>query len=426
MEHLPPSEDVSIAQRQHDIKRMQRNATLLLVAVTLIFLATFAIQSAFFPQGAPWPLLLLRAFADAAMIGGIADWFAVVALFRHPLGLPIPHTAIIPRKHARIAATIGKFVADNLLASTALAQRLEELNPAKRLATWLQHEQTIALIANRTARFLPPTLETIGENRLRNSVGTALRKGIDTAITPHRLSSILSFATSQRYHQSLLDMALRATHDFINQHQDYIRARVSERCGEWVPLWVENKLANSVIDGIDGALNELANPNHPQRTEIDAKLHLYIQQMGASPEFQEQLAAMKLQLLDDPAIESYLVQAWDDVYAQLSQGSDYLESLIAQLLTDLAYRLNTDPMLQQSLNSWLRHTLEKVLLPQREFIGSLITDLINRWRTQSLVDRLENHVGQDLQYIRINGTLVGGLAGTLIQALLLALTGFSL
>ncbi len=416
----PPAADDNVQERIRGLRRMRMVATGLLLGVTLLFAATYGFEEIFFTDHLPLGLGLLRAFAEAAMVGAIADWFAVVALFRHPFGIPIPHTAVIPRKHARIAAAIGRFVAENLLASSAMAQRLEELDPSGRLAAWLDDPQTATMIAHRIATALPPVLETIGEDRLRGTIGTALRRGIDMIITPSRMAGVLSFAASQNYHHSLLNVALDAVQDFVGRHESYIRAKVADRCGEWMPVWVENRLADSVITGIDEALAELRKPDHPQRQEIDQSLYLFIAQMAESPEFILRLDDIKGQIMDDPAIETYLSQIWTSLYAHLAGETATLETIVLQTLQDMSHRLKTDRRLRHSFNRWLRDALERLIVPRRDFIGALIADLIMRWRTETLVDRLESHVGQDLQYIRINGTIVGGTAGVLIHLIVAA------
>ena len=413
---LAPASDDDLIIRMAGIRRMQWLATGLLVVVALVFWFTFYINPIFPDFPASW-VLVLRAFAEAAMVGAIADWFAVVALFRHPFGIPIPHTAVIPRKHARIAAGIGRFVAQNLLASTAMAQRLEELDPAGKAARWLAQPKTSALIARRMAETLPPILDSIGQDRLRGAIGGALRKGLDVIITPARMAGILSFAANQNYHQSLLDVALDSVRDFVARHESFIRGKVSERCGEWMPVWVENRLADGVIDGIADALSELRKQDHPQRREIDASVHDFIQKMSCSTEFEQRLETIKSQILDDPAIESYLQQTWGGLYATLADDSATLEDIILQTVDGLSQRLESDGHLRNSVNHWLRDAMERLVIPKRDAIGALIADLIMRWRTEALVDRLESHVGQDLQYIRINGTIVGGLAGVAIHVL---------
>ena len=416
-----PTAEQDLRVRLAGIRKMRLVATGLLAVATLVFAGTFAVGAAF-PAVDPFWLGAVRAFAEAAMVGAIADWFAVVALFRHPLGIPIPHTAIIPHKHARIAAAIGRFVAENLLASAAMAQRLEELDPSGRMAHWLEQPDTAWLIAKKAGDILPPILEAIGEDRLRRTIGVALRSGIDMVITPSRMSGILSFAASQNYHQSLLDLALDAVGDFVARHEGYIRAKVSERCGDWVPLWVETRLADSVINGISESLGELRKQDHPQRKEINDSFYAFIAEMADSPEFVIRLDDIKAQIMDDPAIEGYLEQTWQGLYSHFAAESSALEAVVLQGVQSLSLRLKTDQELRASVNRWLRETAERLLIPRREFIGTLIADLIMRWRTESLVDRLESHVGQDLQYIRINGTIVGGAAGTVIYLISTALT----
>jgi uncharacterized membrane-anchored protein YjiN (DUF445 family) len=401
----PPPPDDSLPSRLRDIRRMRRVATGLLALVTALFVGSLIFEERL-PQLAP-----LRAFAEAAMIGAIADWFAVVALFRHPFGIPIPHTAVIPGNHARIAAAIGRFVANNLLASAAMAQRLEELDPSGRLARWLAQPQTSQTIARRVAESLPPIMGSIGEDRLRGTVGAALRKGVDLVVTPGRMAGVLSFAAEQNYHQSLLDVALDAVRDFVGRHEPFIRRKVAERCGEWMPLWVESRLADAVIKGIDEVLRDLRKPGHPWRLELDSTLRGFTETMSSSADFVQRLEEIKVRVLADPAIETYLEQTWDTLYGHLATDPQAVNEVVHHAVLGLSQRLETDPAMRDSVNRWLRDAAERLLVPRREFIGSLIADLVMRWRTDALVDRLESHVGRDLQYIRINGTVVGGLTG---------------
>lgn len=385
-----------------DMARMRRIATLMLAMMTVLFAA-----AALYEWRWPW-LGPVRAFAEAAMIGGIADWFAVVALFRHPLGIPIPHTAVIPRSHKRIATAMGRFVAGNFLASEAMASRLEELDLAGRLGAWLSHSENIDKVVARAGGFLPPILESIGEERLRAVAGTSARRMLEATVTAPRMASVLSFAVTRGYHHALLDQALDAVRGFLARNRTFVRARVAAKCGEWMPLWVEKKLADAIVGGMEESLVELNSPLHPWRSQFETAIHSTIDRLATAPDFAERVETMKRQILDDVAVESHLDPIWSEIRDRLATDGT---RILRQALVALAERLETDDELRESVNRWLRLAAERVLVPRREFLGSLISDLVMRWQTEAMVDRIEAHVGKDLQYIRMNGTIVGGLVG---------------
>jgi uncharacterized membrane-anchored protein YjiN (DUF445 family) len=365
-----------------------------------------------------WPWLApVRAFTEAALVGGVADWFAVTALFRHPFGLPIPHTAVIPHNHGRIAAAIGRFVANNLLASQALGQRLEELDTAGRLGRWLARPATGAMIAERISGSLPPILHTIGEQRLRDTVSGGLRKVVDTAITAPRMSGILSYMVERGYHHAILDHLMTEARSFVAQNRQFIRKRVAKECPEWLPMWVETQIAQGVAHGIDASLGELTAHDHPWRLKFETFIHETIDSMANAPLFAQRIEDVKLQILGDPALDIYLRQIGASAYSHLLGGAETVEAVIESGLRELGERLEHDVAMRTTLNRWLRDASEALLVPRRELIGSLITDLVMRWKTSVLIDKLESHVGKDLQYIRINGTVVGGLVGLVIYGI---------
>ncbi|HIJ63840.1 MAG TPA: DUF445 domain-containing protein [Rhodospirillaceae bacterium] len=392
------------------LTRMRAVAGGLLALSALVFAFTLWGQERW-----PW-LAPLRAFAEAALVGGIADWFAVTALFRHPLGIPVPHTAVIPRNHGRIAGAIGRFVAGNLLASQAMAQRLEELDTAGRLGRWLATPATTTAIAARIAGSLPPVIHTIGEQKWRDAIGGGLHKVVDLVITASRMGGALSYLVGHGYHHTVFNFLAGEGKDFIAGNRPFIRAKVASECPEWLPLWVEERISEGLARGIETALAELQAPDHPWKARFELFLQETIDKLATSEDFAQRIDDIKARILDDADVDAYLRRIGADAYAGLSGGGGAIEKMVRQGLADFADRLEHDPGLRAAMNRWLRDAAEALLVPRRDFIGSLITDLIMRWRTDVLTARLEAHVGKDLQYIRINGTVVGGLVGLLIYA----------
>lgn len=412
----PPVWDHSGVDPMQGVRRMRR------VATGLLGLAALAFGLAFLGQER-WPWLgFVRAFCEAAMVGAIADWFAVVALFRHPMGIPIPHTAVIPQNHKRIAATIGRFVSVNFLASEAVARRLEELDVVGRLGRWLAAPANASQLSERLMVLLPPIVEAVQRDQLRTSVNALFRSGVDRAITAPLLSSLLSAAVSHRYHQALLDEALEGLRQLVYTKRGFIRKKVAARSG-WLPLWVEESLAEQITAGLNEALVELRAPQHPWRGEFERVTRDFIERLNTAPEFAERIAAIKMEILNDPAIDGYLNELWEDLRAQLARsaegdGKGFRDTLEGAIRT-LGQRIVDNPDIRESSSRWIRKAIEQFMVPRRDTIGAFIAGMVMRWPTDTLVNRLEAHVGRDLQYIRINGTLVGGCVGLLIYVVTL-------
>lgn len=392
------------------MRRLRRVATALLLLATALFAAATWKE----PQ---WPWLgFVAAFAEAAMVGAIADWFALTALFRRPLGLPIPYTAIIPRNQVRIARAIGGFVSTNLLAAKAAAQRLIELDPAGRLGKWLSAPGTADAAARQIVEALPPLLDTIDDDYLHRALRAALLSAAETAITPSTLADLLALAAAQGCHRTLLDQAIDPLRDLVRKNQAFIRKKVAARCDGWVPAWIEERIAGGILDGIVETLVELKKPNHPLRGEFDRSVRVFIERLTASLETARQMEAIKADILANPAVEAYLLDLQKRIHAWTTRG-ETLETIIRGALTDLARNLQDDPRLRAAINAAIESFVEQVIVPKREAIGSFIESLILKWKSDDLVRKIEAYAGKDLQYIRINGTVVGGLAGLTIYAL---------
>ncbi|WP_254434941.1 DUF445 domain-containing protein [Magnetospirillum sp. UT-4] len=385
-------------------------ATALLAIATATFAACLVSETRW-----PW-LAPVRACAEAALIGGVADWFAVTALFRRPFGLPIPHTAVIPRNHDRIAAAIGRFVADDLLASGPLEQRLAGLEIGGRMGEWLSRPEKRAMLAARVAGSLPPLIHTVGEERWQKAMSGGLRKAVDTAITAPRMAELLSYMVGRGYHHAILDYLVGEARAFVRQNRTFIRRKVAQECPEWLPLWVEGQIAQGVANGLDASLGELAAAEHPWRLKFETFVTDTIDGMSTLPAFAQRVEELKARIFDDPAVDTYLHQLGSGAYSHLVGRTETVEALVAGWLADLSQRLAEDEAMRHTLNRWVRDFILVMLMPRRAVIGELVTDLIRRWRTDHLVEKLEAHVGKDLQYIRINGTVVGALLGGAIWA----------
>lgn len=400
--------------RAAQFRRMKRLATGLLALMFVLFIATTYYQR-------QWPMLAYaRAFAEAAMVGAIADWFAVVALFRRPFGLPIPHTAIIARNKDRIGRSLGIFIANNFLAPGLVATKLESLDAAGRLAHWLAEPATAEAIARRAAGLAPVLLDALDDDAARAFARGTMSRALGSVQAAPLAARVLSVLIAHGHHQQLFDRFLDLTAQFLLRNEEMIRDRVTDRSWKWLPRWVDRKLADKVMDGSLDTLAELRDPNHPWRGEFQVAALRLCERLAHDPRLRAQGEAIKADMLRHPLVQATLDTAWDEtrarLRAELSADEGALRPAIERAVAAWAARLAADTRLRGLLNRWLRRAVERMVVPQRAEIGDFIAGVVARWDTRTLVDKLELQVGRDLQYIRINGTMVGGLVGLIIHA----------
>jgi len=405
-----PRADPDTEQKLRDLQRMRRIATLLLVFMTLVFIATSVISS-------PW-LAYVRAFAEAAMVGACADWFAVVALFRRPFGLPIPHTGIVPQNKDRIGAALGRFMSANFLSPSVLARRLEKIDAVEFVVDWLGHPGNARRVADQISRFLPTALGALPREELVEWITTAALRGIEAVPAAPLASRILAVLWARGETQALLDSAIAYAEASLIRHKDFIRATVAQKSSRFIPKWVDALLADRVINGLQSSLAEMRKPGHPWRQDIGRAVETLIFDLANNPVMREQAETMKREMLANPTFvaqvrevcENLQIQANANLSAHGAMVSDGLEFAILAL----GRWLREDAKVRGRLNRWIRRVALRALAPRRAEIGGYIAGVVEKWDATTFVDRLELQVGGDLQYIRINGTLVGGLVGLLI------------
>ncbi|HMK88517.1 MAG TPA: DUF445 domain-containing protein [Methylocystis sp.] len=402
-------------QRQAELDHMRLAATLLLVAMTALFVATKVIAS-----DALW-VPYLRAFAEAGMVGACADWFAVVALFRHPLGLPIPHTAIVPANKERIADALGRFISTNFLTRCAVNDKLAKLDIAGAVARWLADPQNSSKIAAFCGRALPELVKIVPENRIREVVDEVARRGAQSVPIAPLSAQVLETLWAQGEAQALLDRAIVYAGDALLRNQADIEARVAKKAPRWLPKWIDALLVKRVVAGLIGSLSNMRNPTHPWRRELQKSIETFIATLATDPNMRAEGEAIKARVLSDPVFLRQTDLLWSKIEARLlsdlsTRGDDVAKGIDAAL-SGLGSWLSNDPSLTAALNRRIRLMALRALPPRRAEIGAYVSEVVRRWDSETFVQKLELSVGRDLQYIRINGTLVGGLVGLLIFAL---------
>ena len=406
-------------ERQRNLDRMKRRATGLLVLMGGIFVATSLLE----PQHA-W-IGYVRATAEASLVGGIADWFAITALFRHPLNIPIPHTAIIPARKDRIGRSLGNFVQNNFLSPEVLTAKLRAAQISRRAAEWLSDPERARTAAQHLASILRSAGSVIRDEDvhalLDRSVVEPLRR---MAIAPV-LAKGLALLTVDDRHQQLLDRVIHGLTRLVAENEALIRERIREESPWWVPELVDDRIHQKVLGGIERTLFEVgADPNHPLRRQFDELLADWTVQLQESPEVIARAEAIKQQVLDPETSGRLAASLWEELKQVLGRqplSNDDAPGAVARGLAALAAAALDDEALLEKIDGWVIGAVLRVVEQHRGEVGQLIAQTVSSWDPQETSRRIELLVGRDLQFIRINGTLVGGLVGLLIYTVTHAL-----
>jgi uncharacterized membrane-anchored protein YjiN (DUF445 family) len=409
------------AERRAELRRMRTIATMLLVLMAAIFLATRRAPASW--VWAPY----LAAFAEAGMVGACADWFAVVALFRRPLGLPIPHTAVVPENKRRIGAAMGRFITNNFLSPRVAIARLASIDFAGLAARWLEDEHNAQAVAVSVGRAIPYALDLVPKAAIDEWMAFAMRRGIEAVPAAPLASRGLSILWAQGAGQTLLDQGLDFVETTLERHKATIVKHVAQKSWRWIPKWVDDMIAAKVINGLTETLREMRDPDHPWREQANALVEKLIDDLANDPEMRAQGEALKQEILANPVFAEQARALWEELETVLRDDLPRHRDAIVQWLVASASALGRwlegDGQRRARINRRLRLLALRTVLPRRAEIGGYIAAVVDNWDTATLVNRLELQVGKDLQYIRINGTLVGGLVGLLIFTLSRAFGG---
>jgi uncharacterized membrane-anchored protein YjiN (DUF445 family) len=410
---LRPEQD---AEREAGLKRMKAWATSLLLLASVIFVIAKLFESRY-----PW-LAIVVATAEASMVGALADWFAVTALFRHPLGIPIPHTAIIPARKDRVGITLGQFVQRNFLNKDVIAQRLTMLRPAERLSKWLQEPGTASSVARQLARAVSAGANVLRDEDVDNVIGNAVMTRIrETPVAPI-IGKFLALLTADNRHQALLDQVIRLTAKGLTENQDLIRDRVDKETPWWVPGAVDDKITKRIVDALEKTMKDVnENPDHPIRLRFDTAIDEFIVKLQASPDVILKAERIKDEVLNAGAVRQLSGAIWRDTKAALSRYADSPDEVnteaIERGLRGIGQAIQSDPALMAKIDQWIVDAAIAVIERYQDEVGELIATTVKRWDPIATSRRIELAIGRDLQFIRINGTLVGGLAGMLLYLL---------
>jgi len=404
------------ATRLAELASMRRVATGLLVLAGIIYLIARALESAH-----PW-LGYVRATAEASLVGGIADWFAVTALFRHPLGIPVPHTAIIPTQKDRIGRILGGFVQNHFLARDVLSAKLRSMRLAERIARWMSTPENAERLARHVAVGVAQAVRNMPEGEVKELIRESAVARLQHMQLAPVLGNVLEAATKDDRHQQLLDEALVLLRVAVSKNRELIREKIREESPWWVPAAVDEAFHQRVIDGAERMIEEVyADRAHPLRRQFDAAFDNFVERLRHSPEMIARTEAWKDNLLEHPMVTEFAGSLWDRARRAAETFSadpkaDILHPIERGIASVGESLLASEERLGE-LDDFLTSFIAGVLEQHRHEVGDLIADTVKQWDPKLASDRIELAVGRDLQFIRLNGTLVGGLAGLIIYTL---------
>jgi uncharacterized membrane-anchored protein YjiN (DUF445 family) len=416
--------DVQMRDRQ--LRRMKRLATGLLVLAAAVYAVAVKLE----PQY-PW-LYYVAATAEAAMIGAIADWFAVTALFHHPLNLKfIPHTAIIPRNKERIALGLSEFIQQNFLTSEAVVQRIAEMQPARTLCRWLLRPENAETLAAYGTRMMAYGLGALDDERVRRFLHANLSALLRKADVASAAAGVLDVLTEGKRHHALLDEALAGLDDLLSREDTrrLIAAEVVKSApfylksiNQFLNLKLDEKAALKIVEVAVGKVSEVRrDQDHELRRRFDAFVAAFIQKLKDDPRTREKVQQLRDEALDNPALAGYVAGLWTELRAWLAGDLARRPSVVHERVVAMARgfgaRLEADERIREWIDEQILAAIPPLVDEHRAKIGRFVEDQINGWQERKLVAELERHIGPDLQYIRINGTVVGGLVGLAIAGL---------
>ena len=393
-------------------------ATGLLVLAGVIYVAATALE-----PGRPW-LHYVATAAEAAMIGAIADWFAVVALFHHPLNLSfIPHTAILPRNKARIAQGLSEFIQQTFLSSAAVVARIAAFRPADTLCRWLAKPQNAETLAGYATRLVAYGLAAVDDERVKGFLRRTVVQTLQKADVATGLAQILDVLTENQRHHALFDEALAGLDDLLNR--DDTRAFIAQEVKTSAPailrtinqvfdLKLDEKAALKIVEVALRKISEVRRDRgHELRRRFDVFVAGFIEKLKADPATRAKVEKLRDEALENPALAGYIGGLWEEFRAWLPVG---MQARFARLVLVAGEKLDADPSIRQWIDEQILDALPALVEEHRAKFGRFIEDQILGWQEEKLVAELERHIGPDLQYIRINGTVVGAAAGLLIAA----------
>jgi uncharacterized membrane-anchored protein YjiN (DUF445 family) len=402
-------------EKQRGVRRMKLTALALLLFVAVVYvLAKWASNSG----AGPWTGYVAAA-AEAGMVGAMADWFAVTALFRHPLGLPIPHTAIIPTKKDQLGVSLGEFVGENFLSEEVVRQRLHAVGIGSRLGAWLAVPEHADRVTAELSAALRGALTVLRDSDVQAIVGEAITRRADAQEIAPGIGKTLEKIVADGGHKRVVDLIVTRAHDWLVLHDEQVMDAVEGGAPGWTPRFVDKRIGERVYKELLRFVTEMRDmPSHPARGALDRFLGDFAADLQSDTETRARVERLKGEVLGRGEVQDLIASAWTSVRSMIVSAAEdersELRLRVRASLMSLGARMAVEPKLQEKVDGWVEGAAVYVVTTYRKEITSLITDTVAGWDAEHTTRKIEANIGRDLQFIRINGTVVGSLVGLLI------------
>ena len=409
-------------EKRRGVRRMKLTATGLLLFVALVYVLAEVASH----HGAGAWADYVAAAAEAGMVGALADWFAVTALFRHPLGLPIPHTAIIPNKKDQLGVSLGEFVGENFLSEDVVRQRLRAVGIGSRLGAWLAEPDHADRVTAELATALRGALTVMRDSDVQAVVGEAITRRADAREIAPGVGKMLEGVVAEGGHRRAVDLIVAKAHDWLVLHGDDVMGAVQGGAPGWTPRFVDRKVGERVYKELLRFCVEMRDmPSHPARGALDRFLIDFASDLQSDTETRARVERLKGEVLARGEVQDLIASAWTAVRSMIVSAAEdersELRLRVRSSLLSLGARMAAEPSMQNKVDRWVEDAAVHVVTTYRAEITSLITDTVAGWDAEHTTRKIEAHIGRDLQFIRINGTVVGSLAGLVIYTVARAL-----
>ncbi|MBS1549790.1 MAG: DUF445 domain-containing protein [Bacteroidetes bacterium] len=408
---------MNTAQKEKQLQRHQWLATGLFLIMAVGFIITTLYQN---NNSASW-LGYLKAFTEAAMVGALADWFAVTALFHHPFGIKIPHTNLIENSKEKIGDNLGLFVVDNFLSPKNIRPYIQNLEISPWLSQWLSSPYNRQKAIDETSKIFLDIVHTLDDSSVEKFLESKAEEILEKLPLNQILAQGLHYFVQQNEHQQAISYLSSQIQLYIHNHQELIREKVSGNSYSFVPKFIDEKIADKITSGLMDFFSEVKNEtNHPLRKEITLQLLQWAEEMK-NDTWKQKIRTVQFKFLQSEKLTHYVQNIWqsikNSIVKELNTDDSLLKKYVDENLLQFADQLKNDKALQEKTNGMVRSIAYRYILRNSKKMGNLISDTVGNWKGKELSQKLELEVGKDLQFIRINGTLVGGLVGLIIYAI---------
>ncbi|MDC8106210.1 DUF445 domain-containing protein [Chryseobacterium sp. PTM-20240506] len=404
--------------KRKQLRKYKAFATGLFVLMAIIFVITTVLQKT---NPSHW-IGYVRAFSEAAMVGALADWFAVTALFRHPLGLPIPHTNLIENSKERLGDNLGSFVVTNFLSPQNIRPYIQKLKISNFVGEWLTKEKNQEILIKNLSDIVLDIL-----NKLDDSVvSDFITKKVSEMSNGIKLNVIIgngiNYLLDKNDHQRIITNLSKQIKEYIIENDEMIEERVKKGSYSFIPSFVDNKIAEKIANGLSDFFKEVEeDPQHEIRSLISKKIYEFSSDLKEDPKWEGEFKNIKNEILKNDKLSQYSNDIWSSIKntltKELQEDHSSLKNYISKNLNEFSENLKTDEKLQNKIDHWVRVTAYKYILRNTHQFGNLISSTVGNWKGKELSEKMELEVGKDLQFIRVNGTLVGGLVGLIIYTI---------